>query len=932
MAFKLKSQLVVINSVIVLTILVFSSLFTMKIYQDSFNAVSDRVNSEIDKTLEEKTTKAAEITNNIIFDTLSELSSDVKTIADTEVLNNLLEYDIIAKGELEKTDNGYIQRYRRTRPFIDFQLIAGKLKNDYYYSQNASIHIDLYDDNGDFLGATVGMPGYLLESDTAKVKNMLKSYVGYIDIMDIVSSNEGLSLKVYQKIAETHGLVGLSMPLDLDFLQKIKNITDTEVVLFKGADFVEGTIFEFGKTINPYKMDPEQKIFSELQINKQIIITGSTTYPDKILDLGIIEDKRKLEKFRFAFLPLLDFSGHVVGMIGIGISASNIEQALEAFQMERDKTNTRIIKTFLIISIIALLIGISLIYSYATHGITRPLQQIIKVFSASANGDYSARIHTKRKDELGELANYFNNFMSEIEDSHKQLSVSENRFRALFEKTADARFIMEGEHVTACNEAVVNMFRYKSKDDILNMRPSDLSPEFQPDGRRSAEKAEEMIRLAHEKGSHRFLWDHIRSDGEIFPVDIELTVIPYKDRKLLHVLARDISRQKAVEQQLIQAQKMETVGTLAGGIAHDFNNILSAIFGYNELAAMHVDNKEKLQDDLGEVRKAGERAKSLVQQILTFSRKSEQIKHPLQIAIIVKEVTKLLRSSLPSTIEIRQQIHAKEQTVLADPTQIHQILMNLCTNAHHAMRETGGILGILLQEKIIGENDQILGEELSPGRYLEMEVSDTGMGMNTITKNKIFEPYFTTKETGEGTGLGLAVVHGIVQDYQGTIHVYSEPGQGTTFRIYLPIVEETARVEKEQKTTIIAESNGGHILFVDDEEKILAIAREVFLAYGYKITTHSKPEEALASFKQNPDAYDLLITDMTMPQMTGVELARKVMDLKPDFPVVLCTGYSELINKESALELGIKEFISKPVVMSKMVTVIKKILQNVELS
>ena len=238
----------------------------------------------------------------------------------------------------------------------------------------------------------------------------------------------------------------------------------------------------------------------------------------------------------------------------------------------------------------------------------------------------------------------------------------------------------------------------------------------------------------------------------------------------------------------------------------------------------------------------------------------------------------------PTTIEIKQQIKVTDQTVLADPTQIHQILMNLCTNAHHAMRQTGGILGVLLQEKEIGRDDHKLGEELQPGHYLELEISDTGVGMDATTRAKIFEPYFTTKETGEGTGLGLAVVHGIAQDYQGAIHVYSEPGQGTSFRVYLPIVGSQTEDEETEYSTANPNGGSGHILFVDDEDKILTIANEIFPDYGYKISTFASPSEALTSFTNEPSKYDLLITDMTMPHMTGVELATKIMAQRPDLP------------------------------------------------
>ena len=391
-------------------------------------------------------------------------------------------------------------------------------------------------------------------------------------------------------------------------------------------------------------------------------------------------------------------------------------------------------------------------------------------------------------------------------------------------------------------------------------------------------------------------------------------------------LQDDIALKEKLEEELRQSQKMEAIGTLAGGIAHDFNNILAAIYGYTELATLHLDNKEKLQQDLERVRQAAERAKSLIQQILTFSRKSGQNKYPMKMSLIVEEAVKLVRSSLPSTIEIKKQITAEEQTVLADSTQIHQIILNLCTNAHHAMLETGGTISVTLHQREVSANDHVLGEALPVGTYLELEVSDDGTGMDEATKEKIFEPYFTTKTTGAGTGLGLAMVHGIVREHDGIIQVYSELGRGTIFRLYFPVIDSPPAAEVPEVEPVLVESGGQHILFVDDEETILSVAREAFPVFGYKITTFSHPEEALSAFQENPELFDLLITDMTMPQMTGVELAKKIMACDAQLPIILCSGYSTLIDRDSAREIGIREYVSKPVTAAKLVKIIRKVL------
>ncbi len=580
----------------------------------------------------------------------------------------------------------------------------------------------------------------------------------------------------------------------------------------------------------------------------------------------------------------------------------------------------------LLFSLLFLLFALGLAL-YVAHKITRPMQQIVKLFSIGAQGDYSTRLKLARSDEFGELANYFNIFMAEIESAHNQLIRSENRFRALFDKSADARLIIEENHFTECNNAVVKMFRTNDKSDVLGYYAEKFSPQLQPGGIRSCAKAALQIQEAYEKGSCRFSWNHVRFDGEEFPAEVELTAIQDGDKKILHVLVRDMTRQKEIEQQLVQAQKMEAVGTMAGGIAHDFNNILSAIFGYTDLAEMHTKDNPKVVADLHSVQRAARRAQELVKQILTFSRQEEHEKRPLKVALVVEEALKLIRSSVPTTIMIQKNI-VSQATAVADATQIHQIVINLCTNAHHAMRERGGVLVVSLTEIEIVSGDQIVEVDLALGKYLRLEVSDTGTGMDEQVRKKIFEPYFTSKGVGVGTGLGLAIVHGIVKNHHGQIHVYSEPGHGSTFNVYLPIVEKisaevTSVVEKE---TI----KGGceRILFVDDEKALTKMADEIFSSYGYTVDTFNDSELALENFVDQPEIYDLIVTDMTMPVITGAALAQKMMAVKPDLPVILCSGYSEIINREKSLALGIRQYWQKPVVMSKLLKSVRDILDE----
>jgi PAS domain S-box-containing protein len=397
-------------------------------------------------------------------------------------------------------------------------------------------------------------------------------------------------------------------------------------------------------------------------------------------------------------------------------------------------------------------------------------------------------------------------------------------------------------------------------------------------------------------------------------------------RGVVHT-AKDISEQRKLEAQLRQTQKMEAIGTLAGGIAHDFNNILTPILGYAELVREELPKGSQAWINQGEIVKAGIRAKELVQQILTISRRSELEQKPIQITHIVKEALKLLRSSIPTTIEIRQKIDPNCGLVMADPTQIHQVIMNLCTNAYQAMVEEGGVLGVTLTEVKLGPEVYPLQLHLQPGRYLKLEISDTGHGIPAEIRERIFEPYFTTKADKKGTGLGLAVVHGIVQAHHGHITVYSESGYGTTFHVYLPRIETAETSQSAEPEKGIARGTE-RILLVDDEVVICRMEHAMLSTLGYQVTALSSSVDSLEAFRAHPDDYDLVITDMTMPNMTGSELAQRIMRIRSDVPIILCTGFSELINEEKAKSLGIRGFIMKPVDMKNLANTVRRVLDE----
>ena len=412
--------------------------------------------------------------------------------------------------------------------------------------------------------------------------------------------------------------------------------------------------------------------------------------------------------------------------------------------------------------------------------------------------------------------------------------------------------------------------------------------------------------------------------------------VPIKNESgdIVHVIqiARDITERKIaevergkLERQLVQAQKMESIGTLAGGIAHDFNNILSAIIGYTELAIEDIARDNPGQSHLKEVFKAGRRAKDLVKQILTFSRQSERERGPVDVSVLVKETLRLIRSTLPASIEIRQSIDSSS-AILADPTEIHQVMMNLCTNAHQAMGEEGGILEISLSEVTLDCDPVSETLKLEPGRYIRLSVADNGCGMDDWVVERIFDLYFTTKPKGDGTGLGLSVVHGIVNSLGGAISAYSEKKKGSSFHVYLPALGKEKTVEIRLPEEI--PKGNGRILFVDDEAPIMNLGRQMLERLGYEVDARSSSVEALELFRTKPDSFDLVMTDMAMPNMTGIHLAKELRDIRPDIPVILCTGFSGNITEENAKAKGIRAVVMKPILKSEMAAAIRNVLDQ----
>ena len=502
------------------------------------------------------------------------------------------------------------------------------------------------------------------------------------------------------------------------------------------------------------------------------------------------------------------------------------------------------------------------------------------------------------------------------------LHASEQRYQDLFEHANDAIFIVDNAlRYVDVNKKAVELFGY-SREEFLAMRVTDVIPPEQ-----LPRSEAEFAKLRTNGRYDRFIGKQRTRDGRWLDIEISASAIIESGRMVgSREIVRDITERKQIEEQLRQSQKMEAIGTLAGGIAHDFNNILYAIRGYTELSLAETAKNSPVHENLQEIARSTRRAADLVKQILTFSRKGAEEKQPLRLEPVVKEALKLIRGTLPSTIDIRQELDRRCPPIQADLTQIHQVVINLCANAADAM-EGGGVLTVRLAEATVGPAHARRAEGVHPGSYVRLSVSDTGHGMDQATMQRIFEPYFTTKGPGKGTGLGLATVHGIVSNHQGVIVPRSAPGEGTTFDLYFPALpaEETTEGEADQGATLPPVT--GHVLVVDDEQSIVRIAERALQLLGCQVTCFTSSSAALTAFQNTPHAFDAVLTDQTMPHLTGLELARQMMEIRPDLPIILTTGYSAAVNAEQAKAAGIRAFLMKPLSLEDLAQALHQALQ-----
>jgi len=507
---------------------------------------------------------------------------------------------------------------------------------------------------------------------------------------------------------------------------------------------------------------------------------------------------------------------------------------------------------------------------------------------------------------------------------------SEGTFRAIYGASDSISFVttdlgVEGKdpQITSFSPGAEKMFGYSEREVIGK---SIVMFHLSEDIEKTVPKTRESIKKK-EKGYEGEI-TLIRKSGDHFLAFFAVHPLFDAKGKILGGLwiSIDISGNKNRQSQLHQAAKMESLGTLAKGIAHDFNNILGVIIGNTELAIDEMPRWNPVHHNLEKARKACLRGKDLVKQIQIFNQQTEPKMTPTRVTPIIEDTLKFLRSSIPSSVEICHDILSDSDTIIADPIQINQVLISLCTNSAHAIGQNGGTFGISLENVILDEETAASYDDLPAGNYLRLTVNDTGHGIEPDILHRIFDPYFTTKEPGEGTGMGLAVAIGIIRNHNGTIKAYSEQGKGATFHIYLPLVE----VEVSEKTgkEEFLPTGDERILFIDDEQELVNLGKQVLGRLGYSVITRTSSSEALELFRENSDQFDLVITDLTMPTMTGDRLGKELIKLRPDISIIVCSGSIEHDLIDKAKDLGVKAILEKPVEMKNLANTVRKVLDE----
>lgn len=633
-------------------------------------------------------------------------------------------------------------------------------------------------------------------------------------------------------------------------------------------------------------------------------------------------------------------------------------QGLQHAKLQARHAAQRLRLTFLGLLAVSLVLGGGVSMRLG-QGISRAVSGLVEGARAIGRGALAHRIALGSRDELGEVTAAFNAMaaqrqqaeealrsanitlearvaertaalsqayedvrqqLHERQQTERALRSSEARYRALFDNAHDMVYITDLEgHLLTINPAVETITGYLPVE-VLGRRIGEfIVPE-------QLEATRQMLALKQTgvPATH-YEVDLLGKDGRRVTLEVNSRLLRQEGEPvLLHGIARDISARKLLEAQVRQQQHLESMGTMASGIAHDFNNILTAVLGYTELALHDVPADSPTAESLTHVLTAGNRARELVRQMLTFSRQTSLVRQPVVLHAIVQEVLTVLRPSLPTTMTIQQSCDQETDRTLGDPSQLHRVLLNLCINAVHAMRDTGGVLEVRQERAIVDTTFATLQAPLQPGLYLRLSVSDTGCGMTPAIMERMFEPFFTTRAPNQGTGMGLAVVHGIVTSHLGAITVDSAPGQGTTFHLYLPCHE--AAVDSSAAAATPPAAGQARVLLVDDEAVLVRLWHTILTRLGYDVTTCTSSVEALRLFREAPERYDIVVTDQIMPELTGDALIRELRRLRPDLPVVLCTGFSHTMTPQKAQELSINAFLMKPMSTETLTHTIRQVL------
>jgi PAS domain S-box-containing protein len=569
------------------------------------------------------------------------------------------------------------------------------------------------------------------------------------------------------------------------------------------------------------------------------------------------------------------------------------------------------------VMLLSLLISL-LIASFLQNPITGPVRELQAAAQAMAGGrDTTVRARKLADDELGDLTDSVNEMFNRVVDRERALRESQEQFAGLLDRLGEAVFRLgvPSGICEYCSPAAREVFGYSAAEFLA--RPRILEDIVHPEYREFL-----TTELSHlESGHCTPVWEYQILDprGKVRWIyqtnsatrDDQGHIVALESCCTDITLRREASEEKRrLQAELAQAHKLEALGNLAGGIAHDFNNLLGAIIGYNDLAVTELPPSHPARDSLAHIAMATERATALTKQILSFSRRGETGKDPIDMGRLTNDAMAMMRATLPATIRFQTDISSNPCVISANPNELHRVIMNLCTNASHAMNGSGGELNVAMKPVVLLPGDRRLGPDMKHGPYAELSISDTGHGIPEEIQGRIFEPFFTTKISGEGTGMGLSVAYGIIMEHRGTIDVQSRSGQGTTFRILLPLVRE-----KIKKAEVLVEEErieSGRVLFIDDEELLTQLASRALSAKGYQVDVFNDPRQAVAAFRNQPDAYDVVFTDLTMPVMTGLEVAREVLADRPQIPVVLCSGFAQESTRTAARELGIHAIATKP--------------------